>query len=143
MRHRMLAVPLVGIAAVLVGVLVFGNVNRNLVYYLTPSEAIAKRVDYPDGKRFRLGGLVEDGTVLRTAGGVSFTVVSDVTGGGTVSVDFQGAPSQLFKAGVGVVVEGSWQGSRFVSGTMIIKHDAEYRPPKPGESPPPAEAGRP
>ena len=59
MRYRLLAVPLVGITLVLLGVLVFGNINDNLVYYLTPTEAIAKHADFPDGKRFRLGGLVE------------------------------------------------------------------------------------
>ena len=136
MRYRAFAIPLVGVTLVLLGVLVFGNVNDNLVYYLTPSEALAKKADFPDGKRFRLGGLVEEGSVVRTSDGVSFTVTSGDPGGPAVQVDFRGAPSQLFQPGIGVIVEGSWRGARFASETMIVKHDEEYRPPTRGNSPP-------
>lgn len=137
MRYRLLAIPLVGVTAVLLGVLFCGNINDNLVYYLTPAEAIAKHADFPDGKRFRLGGLVEEGSVVRSGDGVSFAVVSGDRGGASVRVAYRGAPSQLFQAGIGVVVEGSWQGRQFVSDTMLVKHDEEYRPPVPGGSAPP------
>ena len=140
MRLRLLAVPLIGVILVLLGVLFFGDINGNLVYYLTPTEAIAKHADFPDGKRFRMGGLVEEGSVVRGADGVSFTVSSGEPGDATVRVDYHGAPSQLFQAGIGVVVEGSWQGSKFVSDTMLVKHDEEYRPPGPGSSPSPVNA---
>lgn len=143
MRYRLLAVPLVGVTLVLLGVVFFGNINDNLVYYLTPTEAIAKHADFPDGKRFRLGGLVEQGSVVRDGDGVSFTVVSGDSGGDSVRVAYRRAPSQLFQAGIGVVVEGSWQGKTFVSDTMLVKHDEEYRPPGGGSSPPPANAGGP
>ena len=144
MRYRALAIPLVGITAVLLGVLMFGNVNDNLVYYLTPTEAIAKKADFPDGKRFRLGGLVQEGSVSRADGGLSFIIASGDPDGPTVRVSFRGAPSQLFQPGIGVIVEGSWQGSSFVSDTMIVKHDEEYRPPGTGTTapPPPAVQGR-
>lgn len=141
MRYRLLAVPLVGVVAVLLGVLFFGNLNDNLVYYLTPGEAVAKRADFPDGKRFRLGGLVEEGSVATDRDGVSFTVGSGEPGGAMVRVAYRGALAQLFRAGVGVVVEGGWQGGEFVSDTMLVKHDEEYRPPEPGQSAPPAAAG--
>ena len=140
MKYRLFAVPLVGVTLVLLGVLFFGDINGNLVYYLTPTEAIAKHADFPDGKRFRLGGLVEKGSVVRGADGVSFAVVSGEPGGASVQVHYRGAPSQLFQAGIGVVVEGSWQGSTFVSDTMLVKHDEEYRPPAPGGSAPPVNA---
>ncbi len=135
-RYRLLAVPLIGITVVLLGVLFFGNINRNLVYYLTPTEAIAKHSEFPDGRRFRLGGLVEQGTIARSGDAVSFTVTSGEPGGPSVRVDYRGAPSQLFQAGIGVVVEGSWQGTDFAADTMLVKHDEQYRPPAPGSSAP-------
>ena len=138
MRYRWFVLPAAGIAAVLLGVLLFGNLNDNLVYYLTPSEALARRADFPDGHRFRLGGLVEPGSVRRVAGGVAF-VVTD--GRRPVPVTHQGAPSQLFREGVGVVVEGSWAGDRFRSDTMLLKHDENYRPPGEGDRAPAAGPG--
>jgi len=137
-RYRWFVLPAAGIAAVLLGVLLFGNLNDNLVYYLTPSEALARRADFPDGHRFRLGGLVEPGSVRRVAGGVAF-VVTD--GRRPVPVTHQGAPSQLFREGVGVVVEGSWAGDRFRSDTMLLKHDEDYRPPGEGDRAPAAGPG--
>ena len=128
-RYRLLALVAVGAAAVLVGMLVFGNLNRNLVYYLTPDEAVALQADYPDGRRFQLGGLVVDGSVVTTAQGVSFTVTSDVGPSGVeVPVTFEGAPAQLFGSGIGVVLEGSWRAGTFTSDTMKVKHDENYRP---------------
>jgi cytochrome c-type biogenesis protein CcmE len=137
-RHRWFVLPAAGIAAVLLGVLLFGNLNDNLVYYLTPSEALARRGDFPDGHRLRLGGLVELGSVRREAGGVAFTVTD---GRRSVPVTHRGAPSQLFREGVGVVVEGSWTGDRFRSDTMLLKHGEEYRPPGEGGRTPAAGSG--
>lgn len=129
-RYRLLAVAALGAVAVLVGLLLFGNLNRNLVYYLTPAEAIAERADYPDGRRFQLGGLVEQGSVTPTADGVRFVVTSGTgPGNAAVPVEYRGAPAQLFGAGIGVVLEGSWRGEEFVSDTMKVKHDETYRPP--------------
>lgn len=133
-RYRLLAVAALGVAAVLVGMLLFGNLNRNLVYYLTPAEAVAQRDDYPDGRRFQLGGLVEQGSVLPTTEGVRFLVTSATgPGAAVVPVAHRGAPAQLFGAGIGVVLEGSWRGEEFVSDTMKVKHDENYRPPNGGE----------
>lgn len=126
MKYGALVVPVVGVLAVLTGFLVYGNLNNNLVYYLTPAEAVVKKSDFPDGERFRLGGLVKEGSVQRGRGEVRFTVTG---GGARVRVVNQGAPAQLFRAGVGVVVEGAWRGDTFYSDTMIVKHDSEYRPP--------------
>ncbi|SEP53536.1 cytochrome c maturation protein CcmE [Amycolatopsis saalfeldensis] len=137
-RYRLLAVSGIGIVAVLVGVLLFGNLNGNLVYYLTPAEAIAKHADYPDGRRFQLGGFVEPGSVTHTPEGLRFVVSSDVKPGGpAIAVLHTGPLAQLFQPGIGVIVEGSWRGKDFVSDTMIVKHDANYRPPasKPSSSP--------
>lgn len=131
-RYRLLVISVAGIAVVLAGVLFFGNINGNLVYYLTPTEAIAQHTQFPDGRRFQLGGFVQPGSVTRTRDGLDF-VLSAATAANSPSIPvvFHGAPSQLFQAGIGVIVEGSWQGKDFVSDTMIVKHDETYEPPTP------------
>ncbi|MBW0092467.1 cytochrome c maturation protein CcmE [Pseudonocardia sp. KRD-184] len=132
-RYRLLALVALGAVAVLVGMLVFGNLNRNLVYYLTPDEAVARQADYPDGRRFQLGGLVVEGSVATIPQGVSFTVSSDIGPAGVeVPVIFEGAPAQLFGSGIGVVLEGSWRAGTFTSDTMKVKHDENYRPAEQG-----------
>ncbi len=130
-RYRLLAVAAVGVLAVLLGLLLFGNLNRNLVYYLDPAEALAQQADYGDGRRFQLGGLVEEGSVTTTADGVRFTVTSTAgPDGTTIPVEYRGSPAQLFGAGIGVVLEGFWRGPVFASDTMKVKHDENYRPPE-------------
>lgn len=140
-RRRLLwvALPLLGLLLLVVGFLVFGNLNRNLVYYLSPTEATQQRSDFPDGRRFRLGGLVEEGSVRGQGSGMRFVV-----GDGTNRVDVvaRGSVAPLFRAGVGVVVEGSWNGPVFVADTMLIKHDNQYRPPAPGAVAPSAASVR-
>ncbi|WP_298753082.1 cytochrome c maturation protein CcmE [uncultured Serinicoccus sp.] len=129
MRTRVFVVPGIGLAAVLAGALTFGNLNDNLVYYLTPGEASTGRAAASDGERFRLGGLVKAGSVVPTADGVQFTVVGD-SDKSAVQVEHTGAPNQLFQEGIGVIVEGEWRQTTFVSDTMIVKHDEEYRAPE-------------
>lgn len=129
-RYRLLLVAGLGVTAVLLGLLLFGNLNRNLVYYLTPTEAVAQRADFGAGQRLQIGGYVEPGSVIRTTEGLRFTVAAGTAPGSTtVVVRHVGAPAQLFRAGIGVVLEGFWQGDVFVSDTMLVKHDANYRPP--------------
>lgn len=132
-RYRLLVVALGGVTLILVGLLVFGNLNRNLVYYLTPAEALDRRVEFADGRRFQLGGLVLAGSVFDTGESLRFIVTSgSEPGSPAVSVLHVGAPAQLFRPGIGVVLEGRWRGAQFVSDTMIVKHDETYAPPTPG-----------
>jgi cytochrome c-type biogenesis protein CcmE len=123
MPHRWFIIPAIIVVLIGVGIFAFGNLNKNLVYYLTPTEAVQKRADFPDGERFRLGGLVVDGSIQQTATGVTFEVTDGET---TIDVDNEGAPPQLFQDGAGAVVEGAWEGDRFVSDVLIVKHDEQY-----------------
>lgn len=125
-RRGPVLLSLGGLAAVLVGVLVFGNLNGNLVYYLTPGEALAQRADFDDGRRFRLAGRVAPDSVTEDGGQVHFSVGTPPD---VVSVRHTGAPPQLFREGIEVVVEGAWQGPTFVSDTMIVMHDENYDAP--------------
>lgn len=107
--------------AVVALVLLGANLASSLVYFNTPTELTQQE---PDDGRLRLGGQVVEGTVTDTDGGVTF----DVTDGRTaVSVHHVGAPQQLFQEGIGVVVEGTWDGDAFHSDTMLVKHDETYR----------------
>lgn len=121
-RYRLFVVPALGLVLLVGGYLVF-NLNETLVYYRTPTEVLEEVVPDPEN-RMRLGGQVEPGTVETTADGVDF-LVGD--GNAVVAVSHSGDPQQLFQEGIGIVVEGSWDGERFRSDTMIIKHDEQYR----------------
>ena len=114
--------------------LLYGGLDKNVVYFLTPRELLAKGtqgVDVP----VRLGGQVKPGSVkwTETSLDLSFTVTD---GAGEIPVHSRGAPPQMFRDGMGVVVEGRYHPDGvFQSTNLIVKHSNEYRPPKPGESP--------
>lgn len=133
-RYRLALIAGAGLVAVLAGFLLFGNLNRNLVYYLTPSEAIAKRAQFPDGQRFQLGGYVRPGSVVHDGRQVRFVVATGTAASSAaIPVDYTGTLAQLFQPGIGVVLDGSWHGRVFDADTMMVKHDADYYPP--GEGP--------
>ncbi len=124
MRYRHILLPAVGLLLVIGAVLVWADLVGNVVYYLTPSEAIAERETRPSGYRFRLGGLVEETAAAEGVDEVRFMV-----GDGAVSIPVihKGVVPELFKSGIGVVVEGAWDGDRFRSDTLLINHDEQYR----------------
>lgn len=124
MRYKWFVLPAIGVIVVALGAIMFGGLGDNLVFYLTPTEAVDQQAEFPDGERFRLGGQVTEGTLESSASGVAF-VVTD--GDRSIDVIHTGAPPQLFRENIGVVVEGSWVGDHFESDTLIINHDEEYR----------------
>ena len=121
-RYRAFVIPVVGLVVILGGFLAF-NLGDNLVYYQTPAEAIDRQEEFAE-RRFRLGGQVVPGSVGEDGGSVTFQITDGVA---TVDIAHDGAPQQLFQEGIGVVVEGTFDGSVFRSDTMIIKHDEQYR----------------
>jgi cytochrome c-type biogenesis protein CcmE len=131
LAHRRFLVPAIAAVVVLVAVLAWQGLGDNLIYYLTPTEAVEQRPDFDPGERFRLGGLVLSGTLRDTEEGVSFEVGDGAT---TVRVVHTGTPPQLFREDIGVVVEGSWQGESFASDLLMVRHDENYRSPD-GEGP--------
>ena len=126
-------------AVVLIGAfayLLFGGLGSNVVYFLTPGELLArgdKAYDVP----VRLGGQVAPDSVQWDAKALDlrFKVV-DSTGGGAVLVHSKGAPPQMFRDGMGVVVEGEYgRDGVFNSKNLMIRHSEEYRAPEPGKRP--------
>jgi cytochrome c-type biogenesis protein CcmE len=136
-RYWRFLIPAVAVVAVMVFLL--ATLSSNLVYFKTPTE-IADQAADPDA-RLRLGGEVAPGTVSDTTDGVAFTVTD---GRMTVEVIHSGAPQDLFQEGIGVILEGNWDGRVFHSDTMLVKHDEQYRTEdgeeyEPGDYVPPAD----
>ena len=130
----------IGAIAVLLGgfgYLAYGGVEENLVYFLTPSELVAKG-DKAIDRPVRLGGQVVPGSVQWNADKLDLRFrVTDGTN--EVLVHSTGAPPQMFRAGIGVVVEGRHDRSGvFKSHSLMVKHSNEYRAPTPGDSAHPA-----
>ena len=124
----------IAVIVVAFGYLLYGGLDKNVVYFLTPKELLAKGtsgVDVP----VRLGGQVKPGSVKWNDASLdlSFTVTD---GAGDIAVRSKGAPPQMFRDGMGVVVEGRYhRDGVFNSTNLIVKHSNEYRAPKPGETP--------
>lgn len=133
-RYIWFIVPALGLAAVVLGYLLF-NLSDTLVYYRTPTE-VREEVAANPSARLRLGGQVQLGSLVTEAGGVEF-VVADETA--SIPVVHTGTPPQLFQEGGGVVVEGTWDGTVFRSDLMIIKHDEQYRTEDGGVYSPPTD----
>lgn len=133
-RKRLLAI---GAGVAVLGAfayLLFGGLGENIVFFLTPQELLAKEdkgYDVP----IRLGGQVLPGSVQWNAD--SLTLRFSLTdGGGNVLVHSKGAPPQMFRDGMGVVVEGRYhRDGVFQATNLMVKHSNEYRAPEPGQKP--------
>jgi len=124
-KQRRLYFVLLGLVALgLAAGLVLSAVSDSLVYFYTPSDLHAKAL--PEGRRVRIGGLVEQGSVVRDGQSVRF-VVTDLTR--TVPVTYSGVLPDLFREGQGVVVEGRiGPGGVFQASEVLAKHDEKYMP---------------
>jgi cytochrome c-type biogenesis protein CcmE len=121
---------LIGGGVVILGVatlLVLSALRSTIVYFRTPSDVAAQVVK--PGQRFRLGGLVADGTVKRGEGTtVSFTITDTDK---ATPVRYTGLLPDLFREGQGVIAEGQLDGAgTFVAETVLAKHDETYMPPE-------------
>ena len=107
--------------------LVFNAFEENLVFFFSPSQVAAHEA--PEGRAFRIGGFVQEGSVQRQKDGV--TVRFEVTDTAhTVPVTYKGSPPDLFKEGKGVVAQGKLQNGVFVADQVLAKHDENYMPPE-------------
>ena len=125
-RHKRFA--LLGGLVATVGViaaLVLNPFQGNLVFFYSPSQVSANEA--PSGRTFRIGGLVEDGSVKVDGTQVQFVVTDTAT---TVPVRYVGILPDLFKEGKGVVVQGQLQDGVFVAREVLAKHDENYMPPE-------------
>jgi len=119
------------VAAVAFIVIAWGGINKNLVYYWTPTDLHAAG-DKAYGATIRLGGMVSKGSIRNHIGasGLEFDVHD---AGGIVHVKSTGVPPQMFRENIGVVVEGTMMRSGyFQCNRLMVSHSNEYKPPKAG-----------
>lgn len=130
-RHKRFAI--IGGIVAAVGVataLVLNAFQSNLVFFYSPSQVAAKEA--PVGRTFRLGGMVETGSLKRDGVTVSFQVTDMVK---TIPVRYQGILPDLFKEGKGVVAQGQVGADGvFVAREVLAKHDENYMPPEAAEA---------
>ena len=111
-----------------IGMLVVGGLTENVVYFLTPSELVARGTDAVN-QPLRLGGQVKSGSVSWDAEELDlmFTVRDSI---GEVNVRYTGAQPSMFREGIGVVIEGSMTGDGIFEATnLMVKHSNEYKAP--------------
>ena len=120
--------------AIVVGViayLAFSSVGNALVYYVTPTELLA-RPD-PIGETVRLGGLVKVGSISGEAPNLSFVLTDGTT---EIIVHASSTPTRSFREGIGAVVEGQLNAEgEFEAREVIVKHDENYVAPSEGALP--------
>lgn len=133
MTRKKRRLMLVGLGMLLLGTataLVLTAFQDNLVFFYSPSDVQTKSVD--QGRRFRLGGLVEEGSVQKDGTTVRFKV-TDLNA--SLPVSYTGILPDLFREGQGVVAEGSLDANgTFKAVEVLAKHDENYMPPEVAES---------
>jgi cytochrome c-type biogenesis protein CcmE len=101
--------------------------KSNVMFFFDPSQIVAGEV--PAGDRFRLGGMVEKGSIARTPGSLEVRfVVTDFKH--EVPVSYTGVLPDLFREGQGVVAHGRLTNGVFVADEVLAKHDEKYMPPE-------------
>jgi len=132
-RHKRIAFIFVGLAALGIAAYLVANAFRNnLVFFFSPTQVAAKEA--PIDRTFRIGGLVQDGTLKRDGDGltVRFTVTDTAA---SIPVVYKGILPDLFKEGRGCVAQGKIGADGvFQAEQVLAKHDENYMPPEAGQA---------
>lgn len=132
-RHKRIGIILAGVAGLsLAAFLALSAFQNNLVFFFSPTQVAAKEA--PTNRTFRIGGLVEEGTLKRDGDGltVRFTVTDTAT---SIPVVYKGILPDLFKEGRGCVAQGRLgDDGVFLAEEVLAKHDENYMPPEAGEA---------
>ena len=128
-RHKRFALIAAGVGALAIATaLVLNAFRSNLVFFFTPTQVAAKEA--PVGRTFRIGGMVETGSLQRGPDGltVHFRVTDTAQ---TIPVVYKGILPDLFKEGKGVVAQGRLGANgEFTASEVLAKHDENYTPPE-------------
>ena len=132
-RHKRISIIAVGLAGLaLATFLALSAFRQNLVFFFSPTQVAAKEA--PVDRTFRIGGLVQEGTLKREADGLSvrFTVTDTAA---SIPVVYKGILPDLFKEGRGCVAQGKIGADGvFQAEQVLAKHDENYMPPEAGEA---------
>ena len=99
--------------------------NENLLYFFSATDVVNGKA--PNGKSFRLGGLVANGSVKREGIKVAFDVTDNQN---TFTVKYEGILPDLFREGQGIITTGSLKNGTFMATEVLAKHDENYMPPE-------------
>lgn len=127
-KHQRLMLVLLALAALAgAALLAMWGLSDRAAYFVTPSDIAAGKA--ASGSAIRLGGMVEKGSLVREADGVTIRfTVSDLNA--ETPVRYRGITPDLFREGSGVVAEGRMERGVFVADTILAKHDERYMPPQ-------------
>ncbi|HRH80691.1 MAG TPA: cytochrome c maturation protein CcmE [Thiobacillaceae bacterium] len=128
-RHKKLLAIGLGLAGIgIAAALILNAFQSNLVFFFSPTEVTEGKA--PTDRAFRIGGLVEDGSVQRQPDGLTVRfVVTDTAK--SIPVAYKGILPDLFKEGKGVVAEGKLGTDGLFTATQVLaKHDENYMPPE-------------
>jgi cytochrome c-type biogenesis protein CcmE len=132
-RHKRIGIILAGLVGLGIATyLVASAFRNNLVFFFSPTQVAAKEA--PVNRTFRIGGLVEEGTLKRDNDGltVRFTVTDTAA---SIPVVYKGILPDLFKEGRGCVAQGRISSDGvFQAEEVLAKHDENYMPPEAGEA---------
>ena len=125
-RHKRTALIVGGLVAIgIAAALVLNALDSNIALYVTPSEVAAGKA--PQGKAFRIGGMVKEGSVARDNLTVNFVITDTAK---DIPVAYTGILPDLFKEGKGAVVQGRLgPDGKFTATEVLAKHDENYMPP--------------
>jgi cytochrome c-type biogenesis protein CcmE len=129
-RTRLFMLGAFVVAGIAFAVIAASGINKNLVYYWTPSDLRANG-DKAYGATIRLGGMVAPGSIQKLGGSAVEFDVHD--GKSRVHVKTSTVPPQMFRENIGVVVEGTMvRGGYFQSSRLMVSHNNEYKAPEKG-----------
>ncbi len=130
-RHKRMAAIGLGVAALGIALaLVLMAFQKNLVFFFTPSQVAANEA--PQGRTFRIGGMVVPGSLKREGVDVKFVVTDTAK---NLPVVYKGALPDLFREGKGVVAQGQLGADGvFRANEVLAKHDENYMPPEAKEA---------
>jgi cytochrome c-type biogenesis protein CcmE len=132
-RHKRIGLIVAGLAGLgIAAALVLSAFQSNLVFFFSPSQIAAKEA--PTGRTFRVGGLVEQGSVRRESDGLTVRfMVTDTAK--SIPVVYKGILPDLFKEGKGCVAQGKvGTDGVFYAEEVLAKHDENYMPPQAGQA---------
>jgi cytochrome c-type biogenesis protein CcmE len=134
-KHQRLMLVVIALLALAgAALLAMWGLSDRAAYFVTPSDIAAGKG--ADGSAIRLGGMVEKGSLVRAADGVTIRfMVSDLKA--ETPVRYRGITPDLFREGSGVVAEGRMERGTFVADTILAKHDERYMPPQMAGTAPP------
>ena len=127
-KRRLIGVLVIIFGVGLAAIVAMKALNENMLFFVSPTDVEEQAL--PAGKRFRLGGLVADGTVSRASDSLAVAfVVTD--GAYSVDVRFDGILPDLFREGQGIIAIGELKpDGHFEADEVLAKHDEKYMPPE-------------